>query len=108
MQKEHDLADDLLLRPPGDDALGTLRPNPGHFTQAGRFLIDDVEYRLAKGAHELLGIDGPDAADHARAEVLLDPLDRRRRRDLEKRGSELNAVNAVIHPGPACLNELAG
>ena len=108
MQKEHDLTDDLLLGPAGDDTLRPLRADPGHLTQPRRFLLDDVEHGLAKGAHELLGIDGPDAADHARAEVLLDPLDRRRRRDLEKRGSELNAVNAVIHPGPACLNELAG
>jgi|SRR6516162_2283714 hypothetical protein len=77
VQKEHDLADDLLLCPAGDDALGTLRPNPGHFTQAGRFLIDDVEYRLAKGAHELFGTDGPDASDHTGAEILLDAFDRR-------------------------------
>jgi len=47
VQKEHDLADDLLLRPPGDDALGTLRPNPGHFAQARRLLLNDVEHRLA-------------------------------------------------------------
>ena len=72
-----DLADDLLLSPAGDDLLRPLRADPGHFTQAGRFMLDDVEYRLAKGAHELLGTDGPDASDHTGAEILLDAFDRR-------------------------------
>jgi hypothetical protein len=46
--------------------------------------------------------------DHARAEILLDPFDRRRRCSLEKRGPELDAVGAVIDPGSARLHELAG
>jgi hypothetical protein len=43
-------------------------------------LLDDVEHGIAKGAHQLLGVDRPDATDHPRAEILLDPFDRRRRR----------------------------
>ena len=42
------------------------------------------------------------------AEIFLDPLDRRRRRGLEERGSELDAVGAVVDPGAARLDELAG
>ena len=46
--------------------------------------------------------------DHARAEILLDPFDRRRRCGLEERGSELDAVRAIVDPGSARLDELAG
>src|SRR5215471_20875717 len=77
-------------------------------SQATRLLLDDVEHGFAKGAHELFRIDRPDAADHAGAQVLLDALDRRRCRSLEKRGFELDAVRAVVDPGPARLDELAG
>ena len=38
----------------------------------------------------------------------LDALDRCRRRRLEERGSELDAVRAGVDPGPARLDELAG
>jgi hypothetical protein len=48
------------------------------------------------------------SADHARAEILLDPFGRRRRCNLEERGSELDAVSAVVDPGAARLDELAG
>src|SRR5260370_29808957 len=53
-------------------------------------------------------IDRPDAADHARTEIFLDPLDGRRRRGLEERGPELDAVGAVVDPASARLDELAG
>src|SRR6516165_1355761 len=42
------------------------------------------------------------------AEILLDALGRRWRRRLEKRGSELDAMRAVVLPRSARLNELAG
>ena len=108
VQEQHDLADDLLLGPAADDALRTLRADAGHLTQAARLLLDDVEHGFAEGADQLLRVDRPDAADHAGAEIFLDPLDRRRRRRLEERGSELDAVGAVVDPGPARLDELAG
>src|ERR1700730_13367052 len=53
-------------------------------------------------------VDRPDNADHARAEIFLDPLNRRRRRSLEERGSELDAMRAVVDPGSARLDELTG
>jgi hypothetical protein len=40
---------------------------------------------------------------HARAEILLDALDRLRRSSLEERRPELDVVCAVIDPGPARL-----
>src|SRR5215470_4145980 len=51
--------------------------------------LDDVEYGLAEGTHELLRVDRPDAADHAGAQIFLDALDCCRGRSLEKRGFKL-------------------
>jgi hypothetical protein len=97
----------LLLCPARDDAFCALRTNPCHFAQAIGLKLDDVEYGFAKGPHQLLRVDRPDAADHPGTEIFLDPLNRRRRRSLEERGSELDAVVAVVDSGSTRLNELA-
>lgn len=62
MEEQHNLADHLLLCPAGDDALRALRPNPRHLMETLRRLLDKIEHRLAERAHQLLGIDRPDAA----------------------------------------------
>jgi hypothetical protein len=80
----------------------------GHFAQAIGLLLDDVEHGFAEGPHKLLRVDRPDAADHPRAEIFLDPLNRRWRGSLEERGSELDAVRTVVDPGSARLDKLAG
>src|SRR5271166_2434938 len=108
VQEQHDLADDPLLGPAGDDTRRTLWADPGHLAQALRFLLDDVEHGFAEGPHQLLRVDRPDAADHPGAEIFLDALDRRRRRSPQKRGSELDAVRTVVDPASARLDELAG
>src|SRR5207248_5565324 len=104
----HELADDLLLGPSGDDLPRALRANAGHLAQARGLLLAYLEYLLAESMDEFPGIDRADAADHAGAQVLLDALNRRRRRELEERGLELHAVDAVVHPGSARLDKLAG
>src|SRR5260221_39055 len=71
-------------------------------------LLNDLEHGLTEHAHQLPRVDRPDATDHAGAEVLLDPFDRRWRCGLEERGSELDAVRAIVDPGSARLDELAG
>ena len=108
MQEQHDLRDDLLLGPASDDALRPLRADPRDFAEAVRLLLDDVEHGIPERAHQLLCVDRPDAADHPGAKILLDPFDRRRRCRLEERGSELDAMRAVVDPAPAGLDELAG
>ena len=93
---------------PATIALGALRTDPGHLTQAARLLLDDFEHGFAEGSDQLLRVDRPDAADHPGAEIFLDPLDRGRRRRLEERRLELDAVGAVVDPASARLDELAG
>ena len=60
------------------------------------WLLDaNIEDGLIEGALDVR-TDRPDAADHPGAEVFLDPLNCRRRRGLEERGSKLNTVRAVV------------
>ena len=44
---------------------------PSYLTQPVRCRLDDVEHLLAEGAHQLLGIDRPDAADHPGARDIF-------------------------------------
>src|SRR5260370_22868464 len=108
VQEQHDLSNHPLLCPARDDTVRALGADSGSLAQAARLLLDDVEHGIAKGPHELLRIDRPDTADHAGAEIFLDPLNRRWRRSLEERGFELDTVGAVVDPASARLDELAG
>ena len=107
MQEQHDLADDLLVSPAGDDTPGPLGADPRHFMQPLRLLLDQVEHCLAERAHQLTGINRADAADHAGAEVFLDPFQGCRRCDLEEDGLELQAMGAVVDPDTAHLHPFA-
>ena len=79
MKENHNLPDDLLLGPGVGDSLGPNGADAGHLAKPTGFGLDDVEDLLAKGLDHLLGVDQPDAPDHAGAQVFLDPVDRTRR-----------------------------
>ena len=53
---------------------------------------------FTEGAHQLLGVDWSNAAYHARAEVFLDAVERRRLRGLQKLRLKLLAVGAIVDP----------
>src|SRR6516225_1852303 len=74
VQEQHDLADDLLLGPAADDALRPLGADPCHLPQTARLPLDDVKDGIAEDTHQLLCVDRPYAADHAGAEIPLNPL----------------------------------
>src|SRR6266446_7691543 len=44
VQEQHDLPNHLLLCPASDNALRALWADPGHLTQATRFLLDHIEH----------------------------------------------------------------
>jgi hypothetical protein len=69
---------------------------------------DHVEHLLTKDPHQFLGVDRPDAADHAGREVLLDALHRGWCRGAQEPGLELLAMGAIIHPFTRCRDPLAG
>ena len=98
VQEDHDLPDDLLLGPGVRDPLGSNRADARHLAKPIGLGLDDVEDLLPEGLDHLLGIDGPDAPDHPGAEIFLDPVDRTRRRGLEKPRLELLPVGAIIDP----------
>ena len=76
MEEHHDFAHHLLIGPGGGNPAGADLADAGHLPQALGGLLDHLEHISAKRAHELAGIDRADAADHPRAQVLLDPLRR--------------------------------
>src|SRR5437763_8495809 len=84
MEEQHDLADDLLFGPAGNDLPGAFWADAGHLAQTRGLLLDNLEHAFSKSTDELPGIDRADAADHAGAQVLLDALNCRRCRDFEE------------------------
>src|SRR5512132_2583160 len=108
VQKDHDLADRLLIGPGGDNVLGALRSDAVDLPQTLGGLFDGVEHLFAEGLHQLPGVDRADALDHSRSEILLDALGRRRRRRTQEVGAELHAVRPIVDPPATRLDELAG
>ena len=108
VQEQHDLADHLLLGPARDDLRGRLGPMPVHLAQPRGLLLDQLEHGFPERPHQLPGVDRPDAADHAGAEIALDALERGGRARLQEAGAELQTMRAVIDPAAAELDELAG
>jgi hypothetical protein len=102
VQEDYDLPDCLLLGPGGENVGGANRPDAVDFAQPLRRRFNDVEHLLAERPHELLGIDGPHAADHAGREVPLNAIGRGRGRCAQETSSELLAVGAIIHPIARC------
>src|SRR6516162_2019275 len=69
-----------------------------HFPKAVRLRLDDVEHLLPESSQQFLGVDRPNAPDHARSKVLLDAINRGRGRGLEEAGLELLTMSVVIRP----------
>ena len=98
VQEHHDFPDRLLLGPGGENAGSANRSDAVDLAQPVRRCLDDVEHLVAEGAHELLGVDRANAADHAGREVLLDAVGRIGERGAQKSRLELLAVGAVVDP----------
>ena len=108
VQEDHDLADDLLLGPGVGDPLGAHGTDAGHLTKPIRLGLDDVEHLLPERLDHLLGVYRADAADHSRAQVLLDAINGSRRGGAHEARLELLAMGAVVDPFTRCGNPLTG
>jgi hypothetical protein len=78
VQKDHDLPNRLLFGPGGENASGANRTDTIDLAQTLRRRLDYVEDLLAECPHELLGVNGTHASDHAGREVLFDAVGRGR------------------------------
>ena len=94
-------AQPLRIRPA---RLGRSRPPPA----GARALLGRVQHALGECPDQLLGVDRPDALDHAGAQVSPDALERGRRGSAQKGGLELVPVGPVVDPRVGGLDELAG
>src|SRR5271168_3137171 len=83
-------------------------PIPSTSRRRSGFRLDHVEYLVAEGPQQLLGIDRANAADHAGRQILLDTVDRGRCRCAQKPGLELLAMGAVVYPFTRCRDPFAG
>ena len=108
VQEDHALANRFLLGPRVGDAPGANLADAGDLAKPFGLGLDDVEHLVAERLHQLAGVDLADAAYHARAQVLLDALGRRRRRAAQEVRLELVAVGAVVDPLPGCGGPLPG
>ena len=75
VKKDHDLPDDLLLRPGVRDPFGSNHADTRHLAKPIGLGLDDVEDLLTEGLDHLLGVDRADASDHPGAQIFLDPVD---------------------------------
>jgi hypothetical protein len=75
VKEDHDLSDDLLLRPGVRDPFGSNRPDARHLSKAIGLGLDDVEDLPSERFNHLLGLDRPNTPDHAGAQISLDPID---------------------------------
>ena len=107
-RKTNALANRFLLGPRVGDAPGANLADAGDLAKPFGLGLDDVEHLVAERLHQLAGVDLADAAYHARAQVLLDALGRRRRRAAQEVRLELVAVGAVVDPLPGCGDPLPG
>src|SRR5258708_13328118 len=73
MQEDHNFSDCLLLGPGSENAGSANWSDAVDFTQPVRCRFDDVEHLVAKGAHQLLGVNRANAPDHARREIFSMP-----------------------------------
>jgi len=64
MQKDYDLADDLLIGPARGDLSGAYRTDPFDFPKPLRCLLDDVEYGGTEGFDQPAGLHRTDTRDH--------------------------------------------
>src|SRR5262249_51151207 len=62
--------------PSSGDTASSYRTNAGHFPQPLWLPFDRIEPFLAESAHELLGVDRADTADHPGPEILFDAIER--------------------------------
>jgi len=83
-------------------------PHPGNRPCRPGVVLDQVENTLAEFGDQPFGEMGADALDQPGAQVLLDAVQRGRKRGPHERGLELEAVVTVVLPAPASVDVLAG
>lgn len=98
MQKDHGLADDLLIGPARGDRSGAYRTDPFDFPKPLRCLLDDIEHGSAEGLDQPTGVQRGDTLDHPGAEVSLDAGQRVLWRNFDEDRLELSTVLAIRNP----------
>ena len=87
-----------MLGPGRGNGPGSLGSHPRHLAHPLRLAVQHLQGGLTKAVDDALGQDWPDLADHARAQVALDVLERGRWAHLRVLGPELGTMARVGVP----------
>ena len=98
VEKDHHVLNRSLLLPGLDNAINPLLADAQHLAQPFRLLVDHVQGLRAEAVNDAFGHHLAYAADHARAEIALDALCRRRDGLLTQLHLELAAVPGMVQP----------
>src|ERR1700737_4565188 len=107
MQKNHDLANNLLIGPARGDLSGANFPDPIDLSQPRGRLLNDIEHGGTEGLDQPPGVYRTNTLDHPGAEVALDAGQRVRRRNPDEDRLELSAVLAIRDPCTRCRGVLS-
>ena len=95
LEEHHHVADRALLAPRRGELIGPNLSEPGDLAQAMRLLVEHLQRLELEMLHDALRGDLADAFDHPRAQVLLDPAERRWCELGDVRRADLLAVHLV-------------
>src|SRR6202022_1180603 len=98
LQKDHDLANRLLLAPASRDAAETRLANTIHLEQARWSALYHVEDILAERRNQPAGKVRANPLDHPGSKITPDALDRGGRHHLQECRTELQPMLAVLLP----------
>ena len=100
VQKNHNLAYDLLVCPAGSDLLDALRSNTAKSLELFRGLLDDIEDLRSESGDKCFSAEWADALHHTGTKVLFNSLNSCGGVDLEEFGMELPTIFSVHNPVP--------
>src|SRR5262249_55039765 len=108
LEEDHQAAHRLLLLPAFADALDAASADALDLLEEGWAFVNDGQGALAENLDDFPREVRADPLDQTGAEVFDDAFAGVRRRGAQLGGAELFAVVAVLHPGAARLDVLAG
>jgi len=108
MQKDHDLANDLLFGPGGFDAAPAFRTDALDFLKPSGAVFDDLKNLFTELRDEFAGVGRANPLDHAAGQVLFDALPCGWGCAAEQVGPKLKPKLPVLNPSPFGRKPFAG
>src|SRR5579862_6981412 len=108
MEKDHDLANNLLFGPRGFDAPPAFRTDAPDFLQPSGTVFDDLKNLLSELLDEFACVSRSNPLDHAAGQVLFDALPGGRSSAPQQVSPKLKSKLPVLDPPPFGRKPFAG